>query len=97
MFQFFNLFTLHHNSFDNQGSEINKNDIFDIFLRFDILSFTKITLKDIDDFLEMLKYLGDIPSNATLVTVDVADLYPSIPHSNSLQALYEKLEERTKN
>ena len=34
----FNLFILHNNSFDNQGSEINKNDI---FLRFDILSFTK--------------------------------------------------------
>ena len=24
----FNLFLLHNNSFDNQGSEINKNDIF---------------------------------------------------------------------
>ena len=35
----FNLLILHNNSFDNQGSEINKNDI---FLRFDILSFTKI-------------------------------------------------------
>ena len=34
----FNLFIIHNNSFDNQGSEINKNDI---FLRFDILSFTK--------------------------------------------------------
>ena len=34
----FNLLIL-HNSFDNEGSEINKNDI---FLRFDILSFTKI-------------------------------------------------------
>ena len=34
----FNLFVLNNNSFDNQGSEINKNDI---FLRFDILSFTK--------------------------------------------------------
>ena len=33
----FNLFILHNNLFDNQGSEINKNDI---FLRFDILSFT---------------------------------------------------------
>ena len=30
----FNLFILHDNSFDNQGSEINKNDI---FLCFDIL------------------------------------------------------------
>ena len=34
----FNLLILHNNSFDNQGSEINKN----IFLRFDIMSFTKI-------------------------------------------------------
>ena len=34
----FILFILHNNSFDNQGSEINKNHI---FLRFDILSFTK--------------------------------------------------------
>ena len=34
----FNLFMLHNNSFDNQGSEINKNDI---FLPFDIPSFTK--------------------------------------------------------
>ena len=34
----FNLFIPHSNPFDNQGSEINKNDI---FLRFDILSFTK--------------------------------------------------------
>ena len=30
---FFNLFILHNIPFDNQGSEINKNDI---FLRFDI-------------------------------------------------------------
>ena len=34
----FNLFILYNNSFDNQGSEINKNHI---FLCFDILSFTK--------------------------------------------------------
>ena len=34
----FNLFIFHDNSFDNQGSEINKNDI---FLRLDILYFTK--------------------------------------------------------
>ena len=35
----FNLFLLHNNSFDNPGSEINKNDVFLLF--FDILSFTK--------------------------------------------------------
>ena len=34
----FNLFILHNNLFNNQGSEINKNDI---FLHFNILSFTK--------------------------------------------------------
>ena len=34
----FNLFLLHNNSFDNQGSEINEKDI---FLRFDLVSFTK--------------------------------------------------------
>ena len=34
----FDLFILHDNSFDKQGSEINKNDI---FLRFDILSIYK--------------------------------------------------------
>ena len=34
----FNLFILHNNPFDNQGSKINKNNI---FLCFYILSFTK--------------------------------------------------------
>ena len=34
----FNSFILHNHSFDNQGSEINKNDI---FLHFYIMSFTK--------------------------------------------------------
>ena len=37
----FNLFILHNNSFDNQGSEINKINKNDTFLRVDILSFTK--------------------------------------------------------
>ena len=35
----FDLFILRNNSFDNQGSEMKKKN--DIFLRFDILSFTK--------------------------------------------------------
>ena len=37
----FNLFILHSNPFANQRSEINKNDV---FLRFDILPFTKTFL-----------------------------------------------------
>ena len=36
----FNLFVLHNNSFDNQGSKINKNDVFILFV---ILSFTKLS------------------------------------------------------
>ena len=45
--------------------------------------------------LEKLNNLGNIPPNAMLVTVDVVGLYPRIPHDNGLQALYDKLEERT--
>ena len=37
---YFNLFILHNNSFDNPGSEINKNDI---SLRFGILSLQKLS------------------------------------------------------
>ena len=51
-------------------------------------------VKDTQDFLEKLKHLGKVPSNAILVTADVVGLYPSIPHEAGLEALYEKLEER---
>ena len=53
----------------------------------------KSYIKDTNDFLEKLKNLGIIPSNAILVTADVVGLYPSIPHDTGLQALHEKLEE----
>ena len=55
----------------------------------------KSYIKDSGDFLEKRKTLGNIPSNAILVTADVVGLYPSIPHDAGLKALYEKLEERT--
>ena len=55
----------------------------------------KSYIKDTSDFLVKLKNLGNIPSNAILVTADVVGLYHSIPHSAVLQALYEKLEEGT--
>ena len=48
-------------------------------------------VKDTQDFLEKLKHLGKVPSNAILVTADVVGLYPSIPHEAGLEALYEKL------
>ena len=51
-------------------------------------------VKDTQDFLEKLKHLGKVPSNAILVTANVVGLYPSIPHEAGLEALYEKLEER---
>ena len=35
-----------------------------------------------------------MPPNAILVTVDVVDLYLSIPHDAGLKALHEKSEER---
>ena len=54
----------------------------------------KSYIKDTSDFLEKLKNLGNIPSNAILVTADVVGLHPSISHNPGLQALYEKLEEK---
>ena len=54
----------------------------------------KSYIKDASHFLEKLKNLGNIPSNALVVTADVVGLYPSIPHNAGLQALYEKLEEK---
>ena len=55
----------------------------------------KFYIKDTGDFLENLKNLGNILYNIKLVAADVVDLYPSIPHGASFQALYEKLEGRT--
>ena len=55
----------------------------------------KSYIKDSGDFLEKLKTLGNIPSNAILVTADVVGLYSSITHDAGLKGLYEKLEKRT--
>ena len=52
-------------------------------------------MKDTGDFLDKIKHLGRIPENSFLVTADVVGLYPSIPHVAGLEALYEKLEERS--
>ena len=54
-------------------------------------------VKDTQDFLEKIKHLGKVPSNAILVTADVVGLYPSISHGAGLEALNEKLEERVEN
>ena len=60
-----------------------------------ILKAGKSYIKYTGDFLEKLKNLGNIPSNAMLVIADVVGLYPSVPHDADLQALYKKLEART--
>ena len=60
-----------------------------------IIKADKSNIKDTGEFLEKLKNLGNILSNAILVTADVVGLYPIIHHYAGLQALYEKLEERT--
>ena len=54
----------------------------------------KSYIKDTSDFLEKLKNLGNIPSNAMVVTADVVGLYLSIPHDAGLQVLHELSEER---
>ena len=52
-------------------------------------------VKHTQEFLEKLKYLDKVPSNAILVTANVEGLlYPSIPHKAGLEALYDKLEKR---
>ena len=47
----------------------------------------KSCIKDIADFLDKLKDLGEIPEGAVLVTADVVGLCPSIPHTERLEVL----------
>ena len=50
-------------------------------------------IKDTGHFLDKLRSLGVDPDNAILVAADVVGLYPSIPHTDGLQFLHDKLEE----
>ena len=45
-------------------------------------------------FLSLLAGLGEIPGDALLCTVDVVDLYPSIPHDEGLEAMRHALNSR---
>ena len=60
-----------------------------------ILKVEESYIKNTGDFLEKFQNLGNIPSNAILVTADVVGLYPSIPHEAGLLDLDEKLEEKS--
>ena len=44
-------------------------------------------IKDSGDFIKKTRKLGSIPKNSILVTADIVDLYPSIPHEAGLKAL----------
>ena len=53
----------------------------------------KSYIKDTSDFLRKLNELGKLLENAILVTTDVIDFYPKIPHADGLEALSAQLEE----
>ncbi|KAJ8032679.1 hypothetical protein HOLleu_26269 [Holothuria leucospilota] len=39
------------------------------------------------DFLDKFRKLGPLPKDAIIVTIDVVSLYPSVPHTDRLEAL----------
>ena len=54
-----------------------------------IMKAGKSDIKDTGDFLKKLENLGNIPSNAILVTANVVGLYPNMTHDAGIRALYE--------
>ena len=50
-------------------------------------------IKYSNDFLRRLKYLRNIAEGSILCTMDVAGLYPRIPHGEGLDSLAEVIEE----
>ena len=43
-------------------------------------------IKDTEDVLKKVQNMGKIPQGSILVTADVVDSYPSIPHNASLKS-----------
>ena len=54
----------------------------------------KSYIKDTNHFLNKIKEIGKLPEGAFLCTMDVAGLYPNIPHGEGLASLYKFLETR---
>ena len=52
-------------------------------------------IRDTTDLLNKIKYIGKIPENALLVTLDVRSLYTNICHNEGLLALKNALNKRT--
>ena len=51
-------------------------------------------IKKSADFLKKVKNLGQTSDGAIVVTANVVDLYPSIPHKACLETLKKRLDER---
>ena len=51
-----------------------------------------LCVKDSGDFISKIKRIGSVPENGILVTTDVVELYPSIPHNVGLKALKQALD-----
>ena len=59
-----------------------------------LVSFTRSYIKDPNHFLARLSEIGSTTQRAFLCTVDVVDLYPSIPYSEGFSAIREALGRR---
>ena len=59
-----------------------------------VMQSSKSYIKDSDDFIRKIKDTQYIPCNAILLTLDVIELYPSIPHDSGLKALKNTLDKR---
>ena len=53
-------------------------------------------MKDTNDFLMRIASLPPLPDDIILCTIDVAGLYPNIPHHEGLMSLRKSLESREK-
>ena len=54
----------------------------------------KSFIKERNDFLKKLKELRDLPDDFILCTIDVAGLYPNIPHKEGLEAIRKVLDKQ---
>ena len=61
-----------------------------------LASEVKSYIKDTNDFLKKLRSLPNLTDDIILCTVDVAGLYPNIPHDEGLSALRKRLDLKQK-
>ena len=59
-----------------------------------LVQVVKSYIKDTNEFLKKLRSLPKLPDGIILCTMNVAELYPNIPHEEGLSALRKRLESR---